>query len=507
MRKMKNTIRILVFAVLLCGLLGASGRILEQKDSTIGLTPFLDHAEEYDVLFFGDSLVRYGVFPMELYHKYGIASYNLGSSNSMLPMSYWRMMNALDYASPRVVMMSVVDAEKESLVTAIGERLHVLLGAFPMTLNKARAIIELTDDGGRDENGTSYSDIRRELFFPLRKYHSRWNSLEPGDFEPVYNAQKGAVPRVHVSDPENALRPENAGEALLEKGYGYVYLRRIIEECQRREIPVVLYYPPGPIKEEKYRGLKTSERIAKEYGVPLLNFVDMDHVIDGYTDCADTGGHLNCSGVQKVTDFIGQYLKDHYSLPDRREDAAYAHWDEEWDAYVDEKIRRIAEDADSLRSRLMLLHDSSFSAVLTVRPGFDYENGHIKEALQNIARGHTYENDSSAAENLNPLLSLDDAADFNRGYMLIVDRDAESAYESVHEFYGIGEQEYETSFGAVFCRMDGEWIDLSLTQEDEETYYFDSWEEQDEDMRLILIDCRTGSPALTMAFSRAEEAQ
>ena len=89
--------------------------------------------------------------------------------------------------------------------------------------------------------------------------------------------------------------------------------------------------------------------------------------------------------------------------------------------------------------------------------------------------------------------------------MLIIDRDAGEDYDAIHEFYGISEQEFETSFGYVFCRMDGEWIDLSLTQDDTETYYFDTWEDQDQDIRLIIIDRRTGKPALSMAFSRGEE--
>ena len=70
MRMIQNTIRFFVFAALLCGILNISGEILEQKDSTKDLKPFLDHAQEYDVLFLGDSLVYNGIFPMELYHKY-----------------------------------------------------------------------------------------------------------------------------------------------------------------------------------------------------------------------------------------------------------------------------------------------------------------------------------------------------------------------------------------------------------------------------------------------------
>lgn len=505
MKKIKNTARVLIFAALLVCVLCGLNRILILKDSSEIVKPFLDRAEEYDVLFLGDSQVYNGVSPLEMYHQYGIASYCLASGNCMLPMSYWKLMNALDYATPKLVVLSVTDAEKQELTPDEGEWLHVAFDGFPLSLNKVRAILELTDQDRTDKYGTAFSDIRKDLFFPLRKYHSRWKNLTREDVHPDYNAMKGAVPIVHVSDPDVDSKMAGPDEYLPEEGYGYVYLRKIIEACQKRSIPILVYQPPRPIREDVHKGTHTSARIAAEYGVPMLNFVDMDRVVDYYIDCGDPRSHLNASGVQKMSDFLGQYLRDRYDLPDRRQDEAYAHWDEEWEAYVDEKIRMIAEDADSLRSRLMLLHDESFNVVLSVRAGFDYKRRNTITALQNIAREHVFENDDLVSAKLNPLEGLSDAAEYNEGYMLIVDRDAGDEYEFVQEYYGIGEQEFETSFGYVFCRMDGEWIDTSITQNDEEIYYFDDWDDQEQDMRLILIDRRTGKPALTMAFSRTEE--
>lgn len=507
MKKIKNIARILVFIVLLACLLSGLSRLLEQKDSVIALKPFLENAQEYDVLFLGDSMIRHSILPLELYNKYGIASYNLGSGNSMVPVTYWKMLNALDYMTPKMVVLSVAGAELPELTYTKGEWLHVAFNGFPMTLTKARAILELTDQEGMDRNGTAYRDVGKELFFPLRKYHARWSSLTKEDIEPAYNKEKGAERIVHVSDPHPDAGLADPQECLPEEGNGYLYLRKIIEECQSRDIPIVLFLPAGPILPSSSMGAHTTEKIAAEYGVPMLNFPDMDRVADHYTDCGDPGGHLNASGAQKLTDYMGKYLTDHYDLPDRREDPAYAHWNDEWNAYVDEKIRTIAEGADSLRSWLSLLHDESFNVVLTVRPNFEYDHRSTKQALQNVARQNVYEGDEFASAQLEPLGGLDDAADFNQGYMFIVDRDAPSEYESVQEFYGIGEQEFETSFGYVFCRMDGEWIDLSITQGDTETYYFDNWDDQDQDMHLILIDRRTGKPALAMAFSRTDEEQ
>lgn len=506
MRIVKNTAKILAFVVLLALLLGVLSDILAQKDSVEMLEPFLKNAKEYDVLFLGDSQVRHGIFPLELYHKYGFASYDLASGNSRVPVTYWKMINALDYVTPKLIVLSLTDIDQPELTYTKGEWLHVAFNGFPMTINKAKAILDLTNQEGKDRNGVAYRDIGKELFFPLIKYHSRWSSLTERDFHPKYDKLKGSEPFVHVSDPHHAFQLAEPDDCLPEEGYGFVYLRKIIEECQRRNIPLVLNQPPYPTSEHAHRGANTAERIAEEYGVPMLNFLDMNSVVDYYIDCGDPGSHLNASGAQKLTDYLGQYIKEHYDIPDRREDPAYAHWDEEWNAYVDGKIQMIADGADSLRAWLMMLHDEDFNLVLTVRPNFDYNHHNTKNALQNVARPHVYEGDGQISAELEPLQGLGDAAEYNEGYMLIVDRDAESEYESVQEYYGIGEQEFETSFGYVFCRMDGEWIDLSITPEDgEEVYYFDNWDDQDQDMRLVLIDRRTGKPALTMVRSRTAE--
>lgn len=505
MKKIKNTARILIFVVLLACLLSGLNRLLMLKDSEVLIKPFLDRAEEYDVLFLGDSSVMNGIMPMELYQKYGITAYCLASGNSRLPMTYWKLMYALDHMTPKLVMLSAADGNAPELTDPESEWLHVAFDGFPMTLTKIRAILELTDQEGTDKSGTSYSDIRKEMFFPLMKYHSRWSSLTEEDLHPVYNMMKGFVPLTHVSDPDVEAKLADPDDCAPEQGYDFAYMRKIIELCQERGIPVVVYQAPYPIREFSHRGIHTSAKIAAEYGVPMLDFPAMDRVVDYYVDCADPGGHLNVSGSAKLTDFLGDYMSRHYDLPDRREDPAYAEWKNDWNVYVDEKIRMIAEDADSLRSRLMMLHDESFNIVLTVRAGFDYKHRNTMIALQNIAREHVYETDDLVSGKIDPLEGLSDAEDYNEGYMIIVDRDAGDEYEAIQEYYGIGEQEFETSFGYVFCRMDGEWIDTSITQGDTETYYFDNWDDQEQDIRLILIDRRTGKPALTMAFSRTEE--
>ena len=498
MRRLIPAARAAAFLALLCVLITAASRVLRMKESEEKLKPFLDTAKEADVLFLGDSQVYYGVSPLEIYRDYGITSYNLGWSNCMLPMTYWTLMNALDYAEPKAVVIGVMDVGYPlKLSDSFGE-VHTAFDAFPMSPTKLRAILDLTDTQETDQYGKTAEELRWEMIFPLIQYHSRWSSLSQEDFKPRYNAQKGAAQRIHVTDPDASHLGAYEGDRSPENGPGYAYLRRTIEECQSRGIAVILMLAPHPAFDNTKKSAYTVEAIAQEYGVAFLNFVQMDRVVDYYTDCYDPASHLNPSGVQKVSDYLGRYLRDFCALPDRRGETAYAGWQKDYDAYIEEKLRTMAEQEDGLRSALMLLHDRDFSVVLTMRPGFSTSDFHIQDLLQNIAREHVHWDDEKVSARLNPLEGLQYADGEGAGYFLAVDRDR----GEIHELYGCREEEFETSFGTVFCRMDGEWIDLSLTQDGKETYYFDTWEEQDEDAHVLVIDRRTGKVALSLALSR-----
>lgn len=55
--------------------------------------------------------------------------------------------------------------------------------------------------------------------------------------------------------------------------------------------------------------------------------------IDWANDTRDKGDHLNHYGAVKVSHYLGKILTEKYSLPDRRNDANYAFWKEDYEAY------------------------------------------------------------------------------------------------------------------------------------------------------------------------------
>ena len=72
-------------------------------------------------------------------------------------------------------------------------------------------------------------------------------------------------------------------------------------------------------------------RFAAERGLWYTNTLQCNDEIgiDYATDTCDMGQHLNVYGAEKLSDWFGKELVERFSLPDRRQDAAYAKvWEE-----------------------------------------------------------------------------------------------------------------------------------------------------------------------------------
>lgn len=417
-------------AVLLAVLTGLTA-LLERKESRNQFGPFLENPKQYDVLFFGDSCLVNCLYPMELWTDYGIPGYNLACYGNTLAVSYWSMMNALDYARPQTVVLAANDVRKDIKVTGSSGDLHTALDFWPLSLTKARAIEDLTSDPlAVDDDGNRYADMKWEYYFTLGKYHDRWSRLTPNDFADRRSVQKGADMMVHVADAKDYDIIDSDWYAE-EQGAGYAYLRRAIEACQRRNIQVLLIYVPYPASEESQMNANTVESIAAEYGVEYINFIQMDSVVDYATDCYDQRAHLNPSGGLKVTDYIGRYLIDHGMASDRRGDPAYAGWAEDEQAYAAHK-RSLMASQTTLENLLVFLHDDDVNASVAIRPGAAvYAQDKAYNLLHNAARERVHEENAYRmwSNSLFPLAGLDEAAWAGEAYFLELDRTAGTVRE------------------------------------------------------------------------------
>ena len=203
-KKIGRFLRIFAFCALLAVAVAGVSRLVERKESREKMQPFLSRAGEYDVLFLGDSIMNTGVFPMEIWEKYGIAGYNIASYGNTLPITYWALQNALDYAAPKLVVLDVQGVSKSYKVSGNSGDVHTAFDCYPITKTKIRTMNDLMDDPNAvDDSGTAYADMKWEYLFTLGKYHTRWSKLTDADFHPVYNREKGAKSVIAVADAQD----------------------------------------------------------------------------------------------------------------------------------------------------------------------------------------------------------------------------------------------------------------------------------------------------------------
>ena len=348
-----------VIVALTVSMLYGLTRLVERKGSRQLFASFFEQEEDFDVLFLGTSRTIDGISILDLWNDYGIVSYNLAVSGAILPAEYWELMNALDYTSPKLVVVDGCYLAKEFGLNMAKGASHACLDAFPLSITKIRAVLDLTEN---------MSD-RMEFLWDFSLYHDRWEELSAGDFKPGKNVCKGG--RLSGGAAAPLSFPDIGPDKMLEEDTkGVLYLEKIIEACQERDIDVILTYMPYPAGETEQMEANRLCAIAEEYGETCLNFLRMD-VVDYSTDLRNSytestwgvNGHLNPSGGQKITEYIGNYIRDNYDIPDRRGDADYQGWYDDYVQYTDYKIQ-VMNNQTELMSYFTLLYDKHISCCL-----------------------------------------------------------------------------------------------------------------------------------------------
>ena len=101
----------------------------------------------------------------------------------------------------------------------------------------------------------------------------------------------------------------------------------LLEYCKSRN-QKTLFIVHSYIQEEEHK-MKYNfiEEIIESYGFDYLNTNDYYQEIglDYSKDFYDKD-HVNVFGAEKYTDFLGAYLKEHYTLPDKRNDPVFSDW-------------------------------------------------------------------------------------------------------------------------------------------------------------------------------------
>ena len=278
-----------------------------------------------DILIVGSSHAYCGVQPSEFWGNYGYSSYVFGSPAQTIPCSYYAIKEALTRQNPRVIFLEVYETRFDRLYMDPG-MLRFMTDAMRMGKVKHELIQDILSN--KDWK------VKAAFYLPFIKYHSRWNDLQPHDFQwtrwllggsPTATANK----QVYYPVPDEKT-------ALLQ--YVITYLDKICQLCEEKGIPLVLFQTPLAENENTNYMLPyyvQLEEYAREKGIPFLfeqkyNLAGIDYETD-----FRNSSHLNSRGAKKITLMLGEYLKENFSLADHRGDPDYEYWEDCYQSYVE----------------------------------------------------------------------------------------------------------------------------------------------------------------------------
>ncbi len=481
-RKLILILKTFLFLILLGGVLVTVMLVTERKTSYMKNKDFFEEAKKdhLDVLFIGSSHVINGINPLDLYEEYGITSYNLGGHGSLLKESYWQLIRALDYCKPDYVVVDcfmmdrnyeyideMYEETPEEFRKAAISQLHLNMDAYPLSKLKMAAVKDLVHD----------PDIQKQYLFDFIVYHNRWSELEQKDFQKLagtseYNMLMGAEMK-HELEEDITYSYEYDNETRLpEHTVCEEYLMKIIDECQRDGIGIVLTFLPFEGEPQDFQSANSAADIAANYGVPYINMLQMGDVIDPRVDLSDPG-HLSTTGARKVTNYLGEWLTQNADLPDHRGDAEYSKWDELCAEY-NKELRDKSVRYRQLSTQLNMLSLGKTSSILYLTED--------SPALQDPWFRHI-------VSNLSGTDRIEEAAMNHQQYFLLVDRASGNIYEAV-DYEEV--ENMSTSMGEMtYVPIEKRFRLLYLTSDEENNFLYDD-DHLSDDVQLITYDNDSG---------------
>jgi hypothetical protein len=312
----------------------------KSKDSFLLYNFEKEQANDIDVIFAGSSHMNNAVYPMRLWDRYGITSFNNAQTAQILPLTYYSCDDIVSLVHPKVIVLDLYMLYYNQKICSTSW-MHETIDPLKHNVLHIQSILDLIP-----------ADQQKEFLFPLTLYHTRWKELKKTDFIQSNDICRGSQPLFDVASDitgmtfekdidENKQEPEEIPVA---------YLDKIVRLCKDNDIQLVLVAIPYFTSSEVLKPTHDMSNdqayfnwamdYAQQNGIECINFFHiMDKIGFDFKQDMHDYSHLNYWGGKIITDYIGAYLSEHFDLQDHREDPAYAVWNSDsaaFQEYVDQ---------------------------------------------------------------------------------------------------------------------------------------------------------------------------
>ena len=317
---------------------------------------YYEETTNHDVVLIGDCEVYENIDPIYLWSNYGITSYIRGNAQQLPWQSYYMLEDTLRTEVPKVVIYNV----------------RALTCAEPQREEYNRMTLDGMRWSGTKRKAVQVSMCEGEAFmdyvFPLLRYHSRITKLTKEDLTYFWKPRKithnGYYMRIDVLPASESDVADTAwllgdsdeeGEEEIEDPWAEIegaeeeadaefapatsevkegtpfgsrpmeYLDKMRSLCEEKGIRFILMKAPSLAPQWYPSDNQQILDYAEKYHLPYINFYDLleETGIDYETDTYDGGLHMNLSGADKLSKYLGKVLASEYGLEDHRGEPVY----------------------------------------------------------------------------------------------------------------------------------------------------------------------------------------
>jgi len=373
--RIKRTIQAIIFCIVFAVLFHYTYKVLSWKDTSgsyySSMHSFYELEEDLvDVLFLGSSHCYCSVNNSLLWDEYGISSFSLSISGQDLASTYHCMVEGLKTQSPEVVMIEMYGAVFDGY--AVEGNLYRNTIQYKFSENAYQAVDALVKDGQEGEY---------LLKWPI--VHTRYAELEKGDFQklPTYIGYQSGF---HTQAQAQIVPYEGDPAETMGENREY-WLGRIIDYAEEQGINICFFVAPYPAPDYEQMFYKRAEVVAAEHSMPFINMIDLHEELelDRMTDFTDWM-HTNRYGADKVTRYLGEYLKSNYQLENHYGDDRYRLWDEDLEARQHEMINQQLRTTGDVKEYLKGIGElDGYTVVVAASGEYLWDGINLKPSLRN----------------------------------------------------------------------------------------------------------------------------
>lgn len=299
---------------------------------------YAEEENSLDAVYVGSSNCYAFWNPLVAWNNYGIAVYPFATSAQPFHATEYMIREARKTQPDALYIVNLNGVEADDLDSP---DIHYLVNYMPDSENRQQLLDYLCDL-------LDYSALERlEFKFPWIRTRDFWlDNLKEGFFPELQNT-KGvntynkylktsiAIEDAYViSDAKHEI-PDDLTQSV----------QSLLDYCDAERLEVLFVCVPRAEASLKAMGrINTVREMIEARGYTVLSLTsDADELgLDLTQDYYDKK-HTNIHGSIKFTDWLCEYMVEHYGFADKRADERYASWNEAWAAYAGKIASRVLD--------------------------------------------------------------------------------------------------------------------------------------------------------------------